>query len=54
MVTLPMRDGCGSVDLPPGATWTLDPHSKILRREQHIERYHQYLEAQKKRKAEAH
>jgi aminopeptidase N len=54
VATVPMTGGRGSVELPEGATWTLDPHSRILRREPHIERYHQYLEAQKKRKAEAH
>jgi hypothetical protein len=50
VVTLPMTNGAGTVELPAGAAWTLDPHSKILRREPHIERYHQYLEALKKRK----
>jgi aminopeptidase N len=49
-VSVPMTDGRGSVALPEGASYTLDPHSKVLRREQHIERYQQYQEEQKKAK----
>jgi hypothetical protein len=52
-VSLPMTDGRGSVDLPEGASYTLDPHSKVLRREQHIERYREYLEEMKKKKEKA-
>lgn len=48
IVSVPMTDGRGSVELPAGASYTLDPHSKILRREVHIERYQQYLEEQRK------
>jgi hypothetical protein len=48
-----MTDGRGSVELPEGAAYTLDPHSKVLRREQHIERYQQYREEQKKKKEKA-
>ncbi len=48
--TVPMEDGRGSLALPAGATWTLDPRSKILRREQRIERFQQYKEAQAKAK----
>lgn len=33
VVTLPMRDGRGHVDLPAGALYTLDPDSKLLREE---------------------
>jgi aminopeptidase N len=51
VVTVPMADGRGSVAIPAGATWTLDPHSKVLRREAHIERFQQYQDAQKKAKA---
>jgi aminopeptidase N len=51
IVTLPMTDGRGSVALAAGDTWTLDPGSKILRREVHVERFQQYQEAQKKKKA---
>ncbi len=48
IVSVPMTDGRGSVELPAGTSYTLDPHSKILRREVHIERYQQYLEEQRK------
>jgi len=50
IVSVPMTDGRGSVELPAGVPYTLDPHSKILRREVHIEHYQQYLEAQRKKK----
>ena len=48
VVTLPMADGCGSITLPAGATWTLDPHSKILRREERFEVFQRYQERQQK------
>jgi aminopeptidase N len=51
VVTLPMENGKGSVTVPPGATVTLDPHSKILRREAHIEAFQEYKKAQNKAKA---
>jgi hypothetical protein len=51
-----MADGRGSVDLPAnaaaGADYTIDPHSKVLRRELRIERFHQYQEQQKKARAQ--
>jgi aminopeptidase N len=50
VVTVAMDNGKGSVDLPQGATYTLDPHSKILRREQHIEQFQAYVKAQRKAK----
>ncbi len=50
IVDVPMTDGRGSVALPAGATYTLDPHSKVLRRLEHVERFHQYQDEQKKRK----
>jgi aminopeptidase N len=53
VVAVPMENGKGSVELPDGATWTLDPHSKILRREIHIERYQEYMKAQRKAKSGA-
>jgi aminopeptidase N len=53
VVNVPMTDGRGSVSLPEGVAYTLDPHSKVLRREQHIERYHQWQEEQKKKKEKA-
>jgi hypothetical protein len=48
IVNVAMTDGRGSVELPEGAGYTLDPHSKVLRREQHIERFQQYQEEQRK------
>jgi hypothetical protein len=45
---VPMTAGHGSIALPAGATYTLDPHSKILRREERIEAFQAYREAQKK------
>jgi aminopeptidase N len=51
VVSLPMTDGRGSVAIGKGENWTLDPHSKVLRREERIERYQQYLDEQKKKKA---
>jgi aminopeptidase N len=47
---LPMEGGHGSVNLPEGAGYTLDPQSKILRREEHIERFQEYEKAQRKEK----
>jgi aminopeptidase N len=44
VVTLPMTDGRGSIALPPGATCTLDPRSKILRREARFEIFQRYQE----------
>jgi aminopeptidase N len=55
IVTVPMADGRGSVELPAGALegagYTLDPNSKILRREVRIERFQQYQEEQRKARA---
>jgi hypothetical protein len=50
IVTLPMADGHGSIALPPRATFTVDPHSKILRREKRFEAYQRYQDEQKKAK----
>jgi aminopeptidase N len=49
--TVEMKDRQGSIALPAGATWTLDPHSKLLRREPHIEEFQAYEKEQKKKKA---
>jgi aminopeptidase N len=49
--TVAMTAGSGSIALPAGATWTLDPQSKLLRRAKHIEEFQEYEKAQKKRKA---
>lgn len=51
VVTVPMRDGTGRVELPAGATYTLDPHSKVLRELPHITAYQQELDAEAKAKA---
>jgi len=45
---LPMSLGFGDVYLPPGATYTIDPHSRVLRRAEHIEQYQQFKEEQAK------
>lgn len=50
LVQVAMDGGRGSIDLPAGATYTLDPHSKVLRRLAHIEAFQAYQEEQKKRK----
>jgi aminopeptidase N len=47
---VPMEGGHGSVNLPAGVGYTLDPQSKILRREEHIERFQEYEKAQRKEK----
>lgn len=36
IVDVPMTDGRGRVDLPAGASYTLDPHSRVLRDLPHI------------------
>jgi aminopeptidase N len=48
IVTLPMAGGHGSIALPPDATYTLDPHSKILRREERFEIFQRYQEQLRK------
>lgn len=48
---VPMADGKGSVPVGAGESWTLDPHSKLLRREERFERLQKYQEEMKKRKA---
>jgi aminopeptidase N len=53
VLSVPMTDGRGSIALPEGMAYTLDPHSKVLRREQRIERYHQWQEEMKKRREKA-
>ncbi|HEU4888624.1 MAG TPA: M1 family metallopeptidase, partial [Thermoanaerobaculia bacterium] len=46
--TLPMTDGRGRVTLPPEATFTIDPDSKVLRREPHIEAFQKFDDERKK------
>lgn len=47
--TLPMTDGRGHVAIPAGATFTIDPGSKILRHEPHIDAFQKYDAEQKKK-----
>ncbi len=51
LLRLAMDGGKGSIELPPGATYTLDPHSKILRRAEHLEAFRDYTKAQRALKA---
>jgi aminopeptidase N len=48
LVKLPMADGKGSISLPPGASYTLDPHSKILRHAEQIDAYQEFMKAKRK------
>lgn len=48
--TLPMIDGRGHIALRAGATFTIDPRSKLFRDEPHIDAYQKY-EAQQRRAA---
>jgi aminopeptidase N len=52
VLTVPMTDGHGQITVPALATYTLDPRSKILRRDTGIEAYQQYREALRKQKKE--
>ncbi|MFL6708872.1 MAG: M1 family metallopeptidase [Massilia sp.] len=47
--TVVMKDGAGSVALPAGASYTLDPHSKLLRRLEHIEVFQEYEKSKRKK-----
>lgn len=51
IVRVAMDGGKGSIELPPGATYTLDPHSKILRKAEHLEAFREYTKAQRALKA---
>jgi aminopeptidase N len=46
-VTLAMKDGRGQVTVPADTLYTIDPQSKVLKREEHIERFQQFKEAEK-------
>jgi aminopeptidase N len=46
--TLPMTDGRGHMALPEGASFTIDPAAKILRRLPHIEAFQKYEAEQRK------
>jgi len=50
VVTVPMTDGRGSVEVAADAHYVLDPNSKLLRREEQIERFQQYREEQRKKR----
>jgi aminopeptidase N len=52
VVTLPMADGKGDVVLPEDATYAVDPDSKLLKRDVGIEAFKDYVEKQKKAKAD--
>ncbi|WP_426192043.1 M1 family metallopeptidase [Massilia sp. DWR3-1-1] len=47
--TLAMADGSGSISVPAGSTYTIDPHSKLLRRLEHIEAYQAYEKSRRKK-----
>jgi hypothetical protein len=46
-----MDGGKASIMLPAGASYTLDPRSKILRRAEQIEVYQQFMKDKDKDKA---
>lgn len=48
VTTLPMKDGSGVVSAPEGALVTIDPQSKVLRRDPAIEAYQAYRKANPK------
>jgi aminopeptidase N len=48
--TVAMAEGKGELALPAGAAWTLDPHSKLLRRARHIEEFQAYQKERKEKK----
>jgi aminopeptidase N len=48
LVTVPMEAGKGSLALPHDASYTIDPHSKILRRDVQIEQYQEFMKAKAK------
>lgn len=52
IATVPMTGGHGHVDLAPGAHYTLDPHSKLLRYLPHIEAYRKDAAERSKAKVE--
>jgi hypothetical protein len=48
IVTLPMKDGTGSVTVPTDALVTIDPHSKVLRADPDVDAYLAYRKAHPK------
>lgn len=51
--TLPMTEGHGEVQAPPGTLVIADPHSRVLREMPHVEAFQQWLEQQKQARAKA-
>jgi hypothetical protein len=47
--TLPMTDGRGQLTLPTRALVTIDPHSRVLRQEAHIDEWKREEAARKKK-----
>ena len=47
--TVAMKDGVGSLNLSAGSTYTIDPHSKLLRRLEHIEVFQEYEKSKRKK-----
>jgi aminopeptidase N len=45
LVTVQMEGGKGSVAVPRDASYTIDPHSKVLRRDVQIEQYQEFMKA---------
>ena len=48
ILTVPMTGGTSTIKLPPGALVTIDPHSKVLRRDPDVEAYTAYRKAHPK------
>ncbi len=48
ITALPMTGGTGVVKVPPGVLVTIDPHSKVLRRDEDVEAYIAYRKAHPK------
>ncbi|TWI04580.1 peptidase M1-like protein [Luteimonas cucumeris] len=51
--TVPMKDGQGRLELPAGAVYVIDPHSKVLRAQPHIEEFQAFRKAEMEKKAKA-
>ncbi len=48
--TLPMNDGTGQLRVPAGSLLIIDPRSKVLRDQPHVEAFQQWTEQHRKRK----
>jgi aminopeptidase N len=49
-IEVPMADGSGRIELPPHALYTIDPHSKVLRAQPHIDAFQAWTAEQAKAK----